>query len=203
MQKRLVSIPNSIWLQDYFKGYSNPNSKIKQQINTGNLIKLKRGLYLRADQLHDSSVLASAANVLYGPSYISFDYALRFYGLIPEAVRNITSATFKKNRSKFFNNAAGTFFYRDIPSIVYPKGIYRNTEGSSAFLIASPEKALCDKLFTIKSVRSIAGIEALLFEDLRLDEDRFNELDFLEMKELSLLYKTETTAGFYRYLGRL
>ena len=40
------------------------------------------------------------ASIIYGPSYLSFEFALSYYGLIPEAVYHFTSATFNKRRRK-------------------------------------------------------------------------------------------------------
>jgi len=80
----------------------------------GELIRLKQGLYLRSGLEHDTYALCSAANRPYGPSYISFVWALRFYGLIPEDVPHVTSATFAKGRSKRFDTPAGRAFLRRV-----------------------------------------------------------------------------------------
>jgi len=203
MQNKLAALPNTIWLQTYFKEYSNPKSKIQQLLRNKTLIRLKRGQYFRADLVENEAYIASAANALYGPSYISFEYALRWHGLIPEYVANVTSATYRKNKMKSFYTEAGNFFYRDIPSQVFYKSVLLNTESSPSFLIASPEKAVCDQLYTIKKIRAISSVEELLYEDFRIESAVFNELDFNILYELAGLYCTETHEIFKKFLGKV
>ena len=83
-----------------YKEYSNLNQKISLEVKKGNLIRIKRGLF--TDNLEiDKKVIA---NLCYGPSYISFEYALSYYGLIPEYVSTITSACFNKKNNKTYNS---------------------------------------------------------------------------------------------------
>ena len=91
------------------------------------------------------------ANICYSPSYISLEYALSYYGLIPEYVSALTSATYgKKNNKKYMLDNA-LFTYSSIPSAVYPKGILikENINGDS-YKIASKDKA-----FAICSIKNI------------------------------------------------
>ena len=60
------------------------------------LIKIRNGLY-ETEANTPSYLLAGS---IYGPSYISFEYALSYYGLIPERVTTITCATFNKRKEK-------------------------------------------------------------------------------------------------------
>ena len=73
------------------------------------------------------------------------EYALSFYGLIPERVTTITCATFDKKKKKQYNTSFGTFTYRDVPSSAYPEEIILKEENDYSFQIATVEKALCDK----------------------------------------------------------
>jgi len=50
------------------------------------------------------------ANKMYQPSYISLHSALAFYGIIPEAVVQITSVSSMK--TAFFRNPFGEFSYK-------------------------------------------------------------------------------------------
>lgn len=87
-------IPNIIAKNNY-KDYSNINNKISREIRNGKLYKIITGLY-ETNPNTPGYLLASS---IYGPSYISFEYSLYYYGLIPERVTTITCATFdKKNR---------------------------------------------------------------------------------------------------------
>jgi hypothetical protein len=54
---------------------------------------------------------------------VSFIYALRWHGLIPEHVVHVTSATYKKGRSKRYDTPVGSFLYQDVPAEAYPHGV--------------------------------------------------------------------------------
>ena len=113
------------------RSYRNPNAGISRLVQRGDLIRLKRGLYLSAWAGGDPYRLVPAANRLYGPSYVSFEYALRWYGLIPEHVAHITSATFRRNRSKRFDTPVGSFLSRDVPSTAYPYSVLLERRGGN------------------------------------------------------------------------
>ena len=115
MQKIPVDLPDTLWLQGYFADYANPKAKIGRLVRQGILYRLKRGLYIKAEGAQNTYLLGKAANRLYGPSYVSFVHALRWYGLIPEHVAHITSATYGKRRTKRYDTPVGSFFYQDIP----------------------------------------------------------------------------------------
>ena len=129
------------------------------------------------------------ASVIYGPSYLSFDYALAWHSLIPEAVYTYTSATCMKGRRKEFANYFGTYTYRDVPKDVFPLELELIIDNGHSFFIASAEKALCDKLSSLSPCSNRAELRSLLFEDLRIDEAAFNNLNFQTLAELSKRYK--------------
>ena len=99
--------------------YSNKNNKISRDIKDGKLFKIINGLY----ETNPNTPGYLLAGSIYGPSYISFEYALSFYGLIPERVTTITNATFDKKKKKKYNTDFGVFTYRDVPVLVYPEEI--------------------------------------------------------------------------------
>lgn len=197
-----IDIPDSLWLQSYFSDYANPGAKVDRLVRQGGLLRLKRGLYIRAEGAHDDFIQGRAANRIYGPSYVSFVYALSWYGLIPEHVAHITSATFKKGRKKRYDTPVGTFFYQDVPAAAYPHGVTLMGEAHNRFLMACPEKALCDELYRISGIRSIQGIEALLLEDIRLDMDEFSKLDRNTLLLFSSCYHAVTLNAFAKFLER-
>src|SRR5574344_1085484 len=89
-----------------FSNYAKIYDKISYEVQAGRLIPIVRELY-ETDSSTDGKYLAGR---IFGPSYLSFDYALATYSLIPEAVYNTyTSATFKKNKAKKYQNAFGFF----------------------------------------------------------------------------------------------
>ncbi|MEM1244661.1 MAG: hypothetical protein AAGG80_07595, partial [Pseudomonadota bacterium] len=91
-------------------GYARPRDKISNWLKSGQLIRVKKGLYIFgksvALQPYSKEVLA---NLIYGPSAISLTYALSYYGLIPERVDVITSVTNKRHKS--FATCIGEFSY--------------------------------------------------------------------------------------------
>ena len=202
MQNITVDLPDTLWLKSYFGGYANPKAKIARLVRQGVLYRLKKGLYIRAEAAQNVYVLGKAANRIYGPSYVSFTYALRWYGLIPEYVAHLTSATRGKGKKKRYDTPVGSFFYQDIPVDVYPHGVKLVGEDKSRFLMASAEKALCDELYRISGIRSIKRLENLLFEDLRINVALFSQLDHNALNFFAGKYKTTTFHTFIKFLRR-
>ena len=172
-------------LAQQFAGYTDVKGKIRREVQGGRLVPVARGLY-ETDANSDGKCLAGA---IYGPSYLSFDYALSVHALIPEAVYAYTSATFCKGKSKRYENAFGTFLYRDVPAAVYPLGVEIRVEWGYSYQIASPEKALCDKLYSLSPVYSVRALKELLFDDLRIHEADFLALQKDDILQLAPLYR--------------
>lgn len=173
-------------LADELSNYSDVDNKIRRLVDKGKLIKITKGLY----ETNSSIPGYYLASSIYGPSYLSFDFALFYYGLIPEKVYTFTSATFKKNKTKQYSNFFGNYTYRDVPSNVYPYEVMIVEEDEYAFAIASPEKAICDKLYSLSPVANKKELLNVLFEDLRIDKEEFNKLNKSVMYELCDLYKS-------------
>lgn len=201
MMENLVELPDYSWLLNYYRDYGNPKDKIAREVKAGNLIKLKRGFYVTRKALEEGLPMGLIANRLYGPSYISFAYALRFYSLIPEHVPNPTSATFGKRRQKRFDTSLCSFFYRDVAGQAYPEEVTYLQSGEWRFLAATAEKALCDELSTIAAIRSKKKMRALLFDDLRIDEGEFEKLDKQRVARLVPLYTSTTLDTLLTFIG--
>jgi predicted transcriptional regulator of viral defense system len=153
------------------KSVSNVNDKISNLVKNGELVRLKKGFYTFSKAYLTRPIdLVSVANTLYAPSYVSFDYALSYYGMIPERVSEITSATSKNE--KLFETSIGRFSYKKVPLKAYSLGvdwIYDEKDGGK--FIATPEKALCDKIRYDRGIGTLtqgAMIEYLKY-DLRLE----------------------------------
>jgi len=165
------------------RGYSRPYDKIMEMVNQGILIQLRRGLYMTSHLV--SKITPEPfliANHLYGPSYISLDSALFHWGLIPERVFEISSVTTKVSKRFMVNNVF--YSYTHLPIAYYPLGIQSSSlTKTQTALIASPEKALCDKVITTAGInlRSRQQTLAFLVEDLRIDKDQLRELNTTEM----------------------
>ena len=178
--------------------YSNKDTKICREVKNGNLIKIINGLY-ETDSNINGYLLAGS---IYGPSYLSFDFALYYYGLIPEKVTAFTSATFDKKKKKMYENQFGVFLYRDVPSNVYPLGINLIEENGYIYQIATPEKALCDKLYTLSPIKNMRELENVLYNDLRIDIDELNKFNVQDLEEISNSYHSTNVDLLYRYMRR-
>lgn len=186
-------------LKAKYSCYSNINQKISLECKKGKLTRIKRGLYTD-DFRQDFELIA---NVCYSPSYLSFEYALSQYGMIPEYVSTLTSAVYGKRNYKTYRLHGTSFEYQSIPKAVFSKGvtIRRNQQGY-CYKIAAKEKALCDMLYSKYPVRSIKDLCYLLFEDLRLDEESFLTLNIDLLKEIAPLYHSNTLNVFLNYLKK-
>lgn len=159
-------------------GYTRINDKIAQLIRHKILIPIKRGLYIYMP-LNNKNLLTTEiiANILLGPSYISLDYALSYYNAIPERVYEITSITTK--RSKKFKTPCGVFSFKQIKKELFNIGLFIKNSHNATYIIASKEKALCDKIFFTKDIelRNKNTMLKFLEDDLRLDVDEFKDAD--------------------------
>jgi hypothetical protein len=153
--------------------YRSPNDKILRMIADGLLLPIKKSLYVVSPELTGVPLsLPLVSNLLYGPSYLSMDYALSHYGIIPEHVAEVTSMTTR--RGKVYNLPMGRFSYTHSSQQLYTIGINQvKNADNTCFLMASQEKALCDKLLFTRnlSVSSQNALQELLFDNLRVDED--------------------------------
>lgn len=183
-------------LKEKYKNYADVNGKIKRDIDKGILFPLVRGIY-ETNRHTDGFLLAS---YIYGPSYLSFEYALSFHNIIPERVVVYTNATFNKRKSKSYQNNFGLFTYRDVPNEAFPYMVKVYKEDSYAYFIASPEKALCDLLYIKKPVSSVRELKMLLFEDLRISTDVFVQLNFQDILFLSSKYISNNIKYLKKYI---
>lgn len=191
-------IKTTAMLLDGLQDYRYPANKLARLVAQGAIFPVVRGLYASDRQMPGYLLAAS----IYGPSYLSFDFALSYWHLIPEAVYTFTSATYDKKKKKQFQTPFGLFTYRDVPRTAYPVGIQIVHEGNYSFLIAQPEKALCDKIHTISPATSLQAFETLLFDDLRIDRDTFLQLDRGKLRQIAALYQTGNHRLLTRYLRR-
>ena len=165
-------------LQSLYKDYLSPNMHIAMLEKKGLLIRLKRGLYAVSPEISGKELsLGLIANHLYGPSYVSLHWALRWYGLIPERVETVTSITTRHTRE--FETPLGRFTFRGVSKEYFPIGIKSQEDAGLHFLLASPEKALCDMLMQEKYVpdQSISRLEVFFEEDMRIDLEDLRQMD--------------------------
>jgi len=158
------------FLKEQFKEYRSPKDKISRLVKEGKLIRLKKGLFLpSSDKNSDIFSLGAAANSLYGPSYVSLHTALSYYGMIPERVYSIRSMTTK--RGKTFKTSVGWFDYSTAGKEYFPIGIRSVNYDEVSFLIASPEKAICDMIMVTSGLRiqSAKAMRKFIEDDMRIE----------------------------------
>lgn len=183
-------------LKEELNNYKAPENKIARMVKQGMLYPIRRGIYETRRDIPGYLIAGS----VYGPSYLSFDFALSRYGLIPEAVYTFTSATYGKKKNKTYQNIFGTYTYRDIPGEVYHLGIMFEKEREYIYQIATPEKALCDKLYISPVIHNKKELYALLFDDLRIDEDEFAKMDRQRLLDFAPRYRSTNLNIFCKIL---
>jgi len=192
-------------LTDALKALSSPRDKITDMLKQGIIIRVKKGLYVFGDKYRKHPYSKELlANLVYGPSYVSLDYALAYYGLIPERVEALTSVT--PNRPRRFSTPVGLFIYRRVPSRAYEVGMVRvEGEHGQAFLIASPEKALADKIVSVRGapIASIGEMGRFLEEDLRIDAGAIRSLSPERIDEFAGRYRSLKLRRLSGHLRRL
>lgn len=159
-------------------GYTGVNDKINKLKRKGHIETLKKGLYLHISPFVQNPISKEIiANTMLSPSYVSFDYALYYYGLIPESVFDVTSATTK--RSKSFETNNGFFSFVHIKKELFSLGLSIESTKNGNFIIATKEKALCDKVYYTKDMQitSKKSMISFLVDDLRIDVDELEDCD--------------------------
>ncbi len=166
-------------LLDGLREYDRPRDKITDLLRQSAIIRIKKGIYVFGERYRRRPFSREVlANMIYGPSYISLDYALHYYGMIPERVEAVTSVTCSRGRR--FSTPVGLFIYRGISMNAYQIGIDQVVlERGRTFLIAVPEKALSDKIHDDRGtrVRTHTEMRAYLLDNLRIDPERLEKLN--------------------------
>lgn len=155
-----------------------PEQKLGLLERDGDIIRLKRGLYVCSEKVTGKALsLELIANRLLTPSYVSMSTALRYYGLIPEAVYVTQSMTIKESRK--YETPIGRFVFTRMKRDTFNIGVRNVEENGYSFLIATPEKALCDLIANTPSLFLRYRKEALVYleKDIRLDMDSFYTLN--------------------------
>jgi len=172
--------------------YARPRDKISDLLKKGVIIRVKKGLYVFGDEYRQRPYSREIlANLIYGPSYISLDYALQYYGLIPERVEALTSVT--TGRSRKFFTPIGLFTYRMISLEAFRIGMDRVEIGDGrAFLMATREKALADKIQEVRGVgiKTEKELESYLEKDLRIDLAGLRDLKIRNLKAIASAYRS-------------
>ena len=189
-------------LMPLLEEYSNPCDFLSRLVKKGELIRLKNGFFVIAERVKNSPVpYEQIANLLHGPSYLSFEWALSYYGMIPEGVYVMTSVT--STKSKSFQTPLGTFDYTYLRHSRYVVGMDQQENRAGKFLIATPEKALAD-LVHAKS-KNLESKELLidLIEGRRIDEDFLKNLNRKHLSEIAEEYRSQPVSKLINTIGLL
>ncbi|HEU0265279.1 MAG TPA: hypothetical protein VFR01_06085 [Geobacterales bacterium] len=179
-------------LQDSLQRYAHPRKKISSLLRKGEIIRVKKGLYVFGERYRRGPYCRELlANLIYGPSCISLAYALHYYGLIPERVETVTSVTCGRSRS--FDTPVGRFSYRMISLAAFGIGMDRiELADGRAFLMAIPEKALADLVVAERgsAIASRKDLQLFLYDNLRLDREGLRALDPEKLRMIASAYRS-------------
>lgn len=198
-----IPVTTSI-LESLYPELKSADKKVVWLEKNGYVIRLKRGLYVVNPEKSGKTLSSELiANHLYAPSYISMSTALRYYGLIPEAVYTHQSMTVKHSRC--FQTPIGTYDYKYIDRNAFSVGVRSVNKGDYAFLIASPEKALCDLIANSSKVnlRFLKDVENYLENDIRMDMDELHKFDTTILEEyIKVGKKADSIATVLKFLRK-
>lgn len=194
MEKKLIQahLPylTTSYLTSLFADHKYPKDKIKNLLAQEELIHIKQGIYLLSDVYGKSYSKEVLAGIIYGPSAISFEYALFYHGLIPERVEVVTSTCFKRNKK--FRTPVGEFTYRYLAPELYPIGVDYIQTDEGNFFIATPEKALCDLAYNTKIFSDDEALDFVL-GSLRFDKQEVLKLNPGLLLSLAKTYRRKST----------
>ena len=199
----VIPVTTSI-IESFYPDLKSAEKKVVWLEKNGYIIRLKRGLYVVNPEYTGKRLSNELiANHLYAPSYVSMSTALRYYGLIPEAVYVNQSMTVKHSRS--FQTPIGNYDYKCISREAFAVGVRTERFADYAFLIASPEKALCDLIANSSKVnlRYMKDVENYLVNDIRMDMEEFMKFDPRVLEEyIKVGKKADSIATLLKFLTR-
>ncbi len=197
------------YLMWVLRSYRSPRDKVSRMLKNGDLLQIKRGLYIPSPKYGGKIEPGVISNLIYGPSYVSLEYALSFWELIPERVHEVTAMTNKRN--KYFRTPLGVFSYKYINTTRYSPGVTLvKSEAQSRlpgkqsrfFFIATREKALCDKLATVREIMGEADIADYLKFDLRIDPEAIAGLNGQALKKIGKTYNKKSVTALVNWVAK-
>ncbi|MBN2242359.1 MAG: hypothetical protein JW793_06680 [Acidobacteria bacterium] len=191
-------------VRNLFPAHSEAARKVlvHRAVASGEVIRLKPGLFLlalefRKTHLH-SFVIAAA---LHSPSHVSFESALAYHGLIPEAVYQVGSAT--SSRSRVFHTPVGVFSFIRVPAENPRAGVRAlKIDGRSWVFIATPLRAIADLVYTKKDVSWMKDGPAFLTDSMRIEREDLENADWDGLEEVCASIRSRRTIDYLRKLAR-
>ena len=205
MDSRLFSIPypefDYNFLTFLLKNTRFPRDVITTMLRNKEIIRVKKGLYVLGPAWQRPPSQFILANQVYGPSYISKESALSYYGLIPERVMEVSSMTTAK--SKRFATSVGGFNYEHLPLCLYRVGVTRESLGDErGFLIAIPEKALVDRLRR-ERLTNLADLREFLEDGLRIELEALRSLRLSRLTAIGVAFPSQITSLLFQFIKEL
>ena len=192
-------------LMGSLRNYACPRDKITELLKKGVVVRVKKGIYIFGRKYQRRPFSREIlANLICGPSYVSLDYALHYHSLIPERVEALTSVICGRGRR--FHTPVGLFIYRSIPAGAYSTGIKRmELDDGRSFLVATPEKALADKLYTDRGtgIHSQEELKDYLENSLRIEPEELAGLDINHLALIAEKYRSRKIQLLSRLVRRL
>lgn len=177
-------------LMHTLRNYAKPRDRVTTLLKQGVVRRVKKGLYVFGDGYGNKPAsLEILSNLIYGPSYVSLEYALQSHGLIPERVTTITAVCLGSSRS--FETPLGLFSYHSVSEKAFHLGIERiKIDEERSYLMADAEKALVDKikLGHGTSIQNQGEMRYYITENLRLEWDVLLEMDLKKIERYSAAY---------------
>ena len=150
------------------------SSSLTRWVKKGYLAKLRQDWYAFSELQNEQDMARYIAGKIYSPSYISLHTALSIYGIIPEAVTQITCVT--SNRTTSYSNAFGQFHYQTIKPELFFGYKQELVKRGGSYLIAEPEKAIVDLLYLYPQYNTADAMRELRFDEWwmleKLNRDR-------------------------------
>ena len=172
------------------RDYKKPRDKIRGLLKDKDIVRIKKGIYVLGKEYNKPYNKFVLANLIYGPSYITGQTAMAFWNMIPERVELTISMTMK--RKKQFETPVGRFSYLYCPKKVFNLGVQlEDTGDQKKFLIASPEKALCDMTAMHTHISTKKEMKELL-ELMRLDYNVIKNFDLSLLEEIKTGYRRQS-----------
>jgi predicted transcriptional regulator of viral defense system len=191
-------------LEDALSHYRKPRDRARLLVDHGEIVRVKKGLYVFGEPFRREAISREyLANLVFGPSYVSLESALSYYGFIPERVNAVTSVVL--GRSHHFETPFGLFTYHGLTRQRYIVGGTLERIGNERFLIASPEKALIDKVWTDKRFAGSTQAEfaEYLFDDLRIDEAALRSLSDERLAIVRDSFNSPKIGNLTKFIARL
>jgi predicted transcriptional regulator of viral defense system len=182
-------------VQNLIHGSDNSRYAIlKRAVAKKDILHLRRGLYCAAPLYRRRDLnLFEIAQRIYGPSYLSFESALSYHGLIPESVATVSSACARRSRE--FETELCLFSFVRIPARVFFAHVDRVEEGPDVFFMARPWRAIVDYIYA--NGKEWCGLHPLV-QSLRIEEEELKITTRDELEELEHSFGNGRVTKFLR-----